>query len=197
MRSSSDNSASVSFRRRDLLKWSIVGVGGLAVLKVGGRLFIGAAPPAIPISSDVNHLNPRRAAIVTAAALAMTGPAGEEAYLRGRWDPAVGVDQLLGRLASDQRTIAGVGIDLLEEWCLGMKGFSSWTRERQVALLASWRTSNLVLHRSVWSFLHAATCSSYSATEAGWETMNYPGPNVGTERAPGQSALFTWDEAVP
>ncbi len=185
-------------RRRDFLALSVVGVGGAALIKVGGRWVIGASdPPGSPDLSGLLHLSQRQARIVTAAALAMVGPAAEEAFVQGKWSPARGVDDLLGRLASDQRSQLGVALHLLEEWTVGLRGFSSWSREDQRALLARWRTSSLGLHRSVWGFLHAATASTFSGSEAGWEVMGYPGPCVGLGRSPGQTAIFEWDERVP
>lgn len=183
-------------RRRDFLTLSAVGVGVLAVAKVGGRWMLGAQAPARALPELV-HLTPRQAATVTAAALVMVGPRGEAAYLAGDWDPARGTDDLLGRLAPGQRDQLGLALILFEEWTLGLKGFSSWTRETQLATLAAWRTSTLGLQRSVWGFLHASACSSFSGSEAGWAAMAYPGPCVGTGRAPGQSATFDWDEVVP
>lgn len=184
-------------RRRDFLALTVLGVGGLAAVKVCGRLLVGAADPAFPPGpAPLQHLSPRQAAIATAAALAMVGPAAEAAYLAKRWQPAAGVDGLLDLLYPDQRALIGLGLNLLEEWTLGLRGFSSWDRPTQRAFLDDWRTSPLGLKRSIWGFLHAATCSSFSGTEAGWELVGYPGPCVG-RRAPGQSALVDWDEAVP
>lgn len=183
-------------RRRDFLALSALGVGTLAVAKVGGRWALGVTPPARALPA-LTHLSARQAATVTAAALAMVGPRAEAAYDAGRWDPAGDTDALLGRLAADQRDQLLMALTLFEEWTLGLSGFSSWTREAQRARLAAWRTADLGLKRSVWGFLHAATCSSFSGTEAGWEAMGYPGPTVGTGRPPGQTAAFDWDEAVP
>ncbi|MCB9664934.1 MAG: hypothetical protein H6732_12535 [Alphaproteobacteria bacterium] len=183
-------------RRRDFLTLGVAGVAGLAGLKAGGRWLLGVTPPALPLPSLV-HLSARQAATVTAAALAMVGPHGEAAYAEGRWEPAADVDALLGRLAADQRDQLGLALILFEEWTPGLSGFSSWDREAQRARLAAWRTSRLGLHRGVWGFLHAACCSSFSGSEAGWETMAYPGPCVGTARPPGQTATFAWDEVVP
>ncbi len=184
------------FSRRQLFALPVLAAGGLAAAKVGGRWLLGAEGPSRPLP-ELTHLSPRQAAIVTAAALAMVGPAAEAAYEAGRWEPARDVDGLLGRLAADQRTTVGVGIHLLEEWTLGMRGFSSWDRATQRSTLTAWRTSGLALHRSVWGFLHAATCSSFSGSEAGWELAGYPGPLVGSSRPPGQSATLEWGEGVP
>lgn len=183
-------------RRRDFLALSALGVGGLAALKVGGRWAIGVTSPARLVPA-LSHLSARQAAIVTAAALAMVGPRGEAAYAAGAWDPAGDTDALLGRLAADQRDQLGLALHLFEEWTWGLTGFTSWSRAEQRATLAAWRTSRLGLKKSVWGFLHAATCSSFSGTPAGWAAMAYPGPCVGTGRPPGQTASFDWDEAVP
>ena len=108
------------------------------------------------------------------------------------------VDGMFGNLAPDQRQALGMGIHLLEEWTVGLTGFSRLSRDNQVAFLAGWRTSRLALHRTVWGALHAMTVSSFAAVEAGSKTlMGHPGPCVGTGRPPGQTALFVWDEAVP
>lgn len=183
-------------RRRDFLAATVLGVAGLAALKVGGRWFVGVPAPSRPLPA-LTHLDAWRAGTVVAAALAMVGPRGEAAYEAGRWDPAADVDRLLGGLAADQRDQLLLALRLFEEWTVGLDGFSSWDRETQRSTLAAWRTSRLGLQRSVWSFLHAACGSSFSGIEAGWEAMDYPGPCVGTGRAPGQSAAFDWDEAVP
>ncbi|TNE90318.1 MAG: hypothetical protein EP330_08335 [Deltaproteobacteria bacterium] len=183
-------------RRRDFLKWSVLAVGAAATAKIGSRALLGVTMPSRTLP-ELRHLSPRQAATVTAAALAMVGPAGERAYEAGEWEPALGVDDMLGGLAADQRDQLGVALVLFEEWAVGPTGFSSWTREAQRARLAAWRTSSLGLHQSVWGFLHAATTSSFGFSEAGWRRMDYPGPCVGTSRAPGQTATFEWDEAVP
>lgn len=183
-------------RRRDFLAAAVLGVAGLAALKVGGRWLVGVPAPARALPA-LTHLDARRAATVTAAALALVGPRGQAAYEAGRWDPAADVDALLGRLHADTRDQLLLGLVLFEEWTWGLSGFSSWDRTTQVATLAAWRTSGLALQRGIWGFLHAACCSSFSGVEAGWEAMGYPGPCVGTARAPGQTAAFAWDEAVP
>lgn len=183
-------------RRRDLLAASVLGVAALAALKAGGRWVAGVRVPARPLPA-LTHLSPRAASTVTAAALAMVGPRGEAAYEAGRWEPAADVDQLLGRLAADQRDQLLLALGLFEEWTLGWQGFSAWDRQTQRDTLAAWRTSSLGLQRSVWGFLHAATCSSFSGSEVGWEAMGYPGPCVGTGRPPGQLVAFAWDEGVP
>lgn len=168
----------------------------MATLKVGGRWALGVAAPGRPLPV-LTHLAPRQAATVTAAALAMVGPRGEAAYNAGRWEPVADVDALLGRLPADQRDQLTLALTLFEEWTVGLSGFSSWDRATQQQTLAAWRTSRLGLQRSVWGFLHAACCSSFSGSDAGWEAMAYPGPNVGTDRPPGQTIPFDWDEAVP
>jgi hypothetical protein len=183
-------------RRRDFLVGSVTAVATLAAVKAGGRWLVGVPAPSRP-PGPLAHLDARRANTVVAAALAMVGPRGEAAYEAGRWDPAADVDRLLGGLAAEPRAQLLLALVLFEEWTLGISGFSSWDRARQRATLAAWRTSRLGLQRSVWGFLHAACCSSFSGIEAGWEAMGYPGPFVGTERAPGQTVAFTWDEAVP
>jgi hypothetical protein len=185
----------LTLRRRDFLALSVAGVAGLALLKVGGRALLGVTPPKRVRS--YTHLSARQAATITAAGLAFVGPAGDAAYSAGDWDPAEGMDQMLALLAPDQRGQIGMAVLLLEEWTLGLSGFSSWSRDAQLALLASWRTSSLALHRTIWGLLHAATCSTFSGTEAGWVVMDYPGPCVGAGRPPGQTAAFEWDEIVP
>jgi hypothetical protein len=185
-------------RRRDFLALSVLGVGGLAVLKIGGRLVVGAADPALSIDAGtLQHLSQRQAAIVTAASHAMLGDASEAAYMAGRWSPASEIDALMGNLPQSQRAQIGLGLNLLEEWTWGLRGFSSWDRGTQRAFLDGWRTSSLAVHRSIWGFLHLACAAGFSGTEAGWEVMDYPGPCVGTNRSPGQTAHFEWDEAVP
>lgn len=186
-------------RRRDFLLAGVAGLGGLAAIKVGGRLLWGAAVPEVSYPADrLVHLSRRQEAVLVAVALAMVGPSAEQAYLSGAWDPAAHVDKTFDKLAPDQRLAFGMGIHLLEEWTWGLTGFSGRTREQQVAFLASWRTSSLALHRTIWGVLHSATSSSFAAVEAGSRgLMGHPGPCVGTGRAPGQTARFTWDEGVP
>lgn len=193
---------SKGIRRRDLLKVPVGLVGAYALLKLGVRGVVGPAPPpGGDIVASLEHLSPRQARIVTAAALAMVGPSAEAAFLSGRWKPAQDFDRLLSGMAPDQRAVVGIGLQLFEEWTWGMKGFSGSTREVQLAQLAKWRSSGLAIQRSIWGVLHAATCSSFSGTEAGWEVMGYPGPCLAQAtrpgRPPGQSAVFEWDERVP
>ena len=170
-------------RRRDFLALSVLGMGGLIGVKVGGRYLVGVQAPVRALPA-LTHLSTRHAATITAAALAMVGPAAEAAYGAGVWDPAADVDNLMGRLAQDQRSQLAIGLTLFEEWTLGLSGFSAWSREAQRAHLARWRTSSLAVHRSIWGFLHAACCSSFSGTEAGWQVMDYPGPTRGTWTCP-------------
>ncbi len=183
-------------QRRDFLKLTVLGVASIAAIKVGGRALIGASAPPRPLPK-LTHLSPRQAATVTAAALVMVGPAAKQAYLDGDWEPTEFIDDVFGRLPADQRQSLGMALILFEEWTLGLTGFSGWDADTQRRVLASWRTSDMGLKRSVWGFLHAATCSSFSGSPAGWQVMGYPGPVVGGTRMPGQSATFTWDEAVP
>ncbi len=186
-------------RRRDFLKAGVAGLAGLAALKVGARVLWGAAPGPAPLPlSRLHHLSARQEAIVTAVALAMVGPAAAPAYIAGDWDPAGHVDNVMSGLAPDQAQALGLGIHLLEEWTLGVTGFSRLSTENQVAFLAGWRTSSLALKRTVWGALHAATVSSFSAVDAGSKgLMGHPGPCLGTGRPPGQTVQFEWDEAVP
>ncbi len=187
-----------ALRRRDLLKASLLAVAGLSAIKVVGRVVIGVEPPTPAADpARLRHLSPRQAATVTAAALAMLGEAGEAAFAAQTWDPAAGVDDLLEQMAPDQRALIGVVITLLEEWTLGLRGFSRRSREQQRAILADWRDSGLAVHRSGWGVLHVTCAVSFTGIEAGWAVMDYPGPCVGTGRMPGQTALFDWDESVP
>lgn len=189
-------------RRRDFLKAAVLAAGAYATVKIGVRLFVGPSPPLRQHDPQrLAVLSTRQEAIVTAVALAMVGPAAEMAYEGERWDPAAGVDRLLAGMALDQQQRLGLALHLLEEWTPGLVGFSGLDRPDQRAMLHRWSTSGLELQRSVWGFLHAATCSSFSAVEAGWEVMGYPGPCVagqaGAGRPPGQTARFQWDEVVP
>lgn len=188
--------------RRDFFKLAVGAAGGYAMLKVGARVFIGPPPP--EVSHDparLHHLSPRLERIVTAAALAIVGPAAEQAYRAGRWDPAADVDRLFEGLEPDQRSMAGVGLHLFEEWTWGLRGFSALERDAQLEHLARWASSPLALKRSVWGLLHAAACSSFSGGEDGWAVMGYPGPCLARGdhhgRSPGQSVAFEWDERVP
>jgi hypothetical protein len=189
-------------RRRDLLL-ALGSLGGLlAATKLGGRLLIGSAPPPRPTDpTRLRHLQPTHEAILTAIALAMTGPAAEAAYLQGRWDPAAAFDRTLDLLSPDQASQLLLALRLVEEWTWGLTGFSGLPREAQLDRLAAWQTSSLAVQRSIWGVMHALCCSSFSGTEAGWELMHYPGPCVAQPgspgRAPGQSAPYAWDEAVP
>lgn len=183
------------FTRRQFLSIPVFAAAGVAAVKLGGRWLFGTAPGTQPLPA-LQYLSAHQAHIVTAAALAMVGPAAERAYVTGTWSPVADFEALLARLPQHQRTQIGVGLYILEEWTLGLSGFSSWTREEQREQLARWRTSTLSLHRSIWSFLHASCCSSFSGTDAGWSVMSYPGPCV-KRRAPGQTAPVIWDDRVP
>lgn len=183
-------------RRRDFLGFAVLGVASVTAIKLGGRALLGTTPPTRPLPT-LRYLSVRQAATVTAAGLAMVGPAAEQAYLAGDWEPAASVDALFGRLPDDQRQALGIALILFEEWTPGLSGFSSWDRDTQRQVLAKWRTSSLGIQRSVWGFLHGATASSFSGSPAGWKQMNYPGPVVRGSRSPGQTAHFEWDESVP
>ncbi len=189
-------------RRRDFLKLGVVTLGGYALLKVGVRGVLGARPPAgASLPDGLKHLEKRHAAILSAAALAMVGPAAEAAYRAGRWQPARDADGMLAAMYEDQRGLVRTALNVFEESTWGMAGFSGLDAQAQQRHLASWRTSSLGLKRSVWGMLHAINCSSFSGTSAGWEIMGYPGPCLKSAefpgRSPGQSATFQWDERVP
>lgn len=189
-------------RRRDLLKGAVALVAAYGALKAGVRLLRGPAPALIERSpARLTVLSGALDAVVTAAAIAFNGLPGEAAYHDQGWDPAADVDALLGRVAPDQARLLCVAIRLLEEWTPGLTGFSGLSHEAQVEKLAAWRVSGLALQRSVWSFLHAACCSSFAGHAAGWALVDYPGPCVpgpsGPGRTPGQTAAYLWDEAVP
>lgn len=190
----------MGLRRRDLLRGGALLAVGLA----GARAGIGAlwGPRPSPQGLDparLTHLSAAQEGIVVACAEVMLGRAGRAALAAG-WDVAAGVDRLLGGLAPDQRRLLGVGLHLLEEWSLSPRGFSARGLEEREAWLGAWAVGNPT-QRGIWGFLHAAICSAFASDEAGWAHMGYPGPCVagagGAGRPPGQSALYTWDEAVP
>lgn len=168
-------------------------------MKVGARALWGAQEPRVPLPAErLQYMSTRHEAIVVAVALAMLGDSAEAAYLEGRWDPAGHVDGMLGDLAPDRRRDLKLGILLLEEWTLGLTGFSRMSRDKQVAFLTGWKTSSLAVHRTIWGSLHAATVSSFTAVEAGSkDLMGHPGPCISTGRPPGQTVAVVWDEAVP
>lgn len=191
-----------TLRRRDLLRALAGGAGLLALAKVGGRALIGPKPLSkAGDPSRLTHLSPRQEAIVTAVALAMMGSPGQAAYAADRWDPALAFDRTLGEMAEDQRGLAGLSLHLLEEWTWGLQGFSAQPQGEADAWLASWRTSDLALHRTVWALLHALITASFVGSEAGLSVLGHPGPCLagasGPGRPPGQSAPYTWDEIVP
>lgn len=185
-----------ALRRRDFLKLSVLGVAGLAVVKVGGRAIMGVTPPARALPS-LAHLSPRQAATVTAVAIGIVGERAAAAYDAGEWEPAADLDALLGGFPPDKRAELLLAITLFEEWTVGLTGFSSWSKEAQQARLEDWRSSEMGLKQSVWGFLHAGSTSSFGFSAPGWRATDYPGPSVGTGRPPGQSARFEWDEVVP
>ncbi|MBI5503559.1 MAG: hypothetical protein HY899_02055 [Deltaproteobacteria bacterium] len=189
-------------RRRDFLKLGVAVLAGYALLKVGARAVIGAkAPVGAPLPDGLKHLQARHAAILSAAAVAIVGPAGEAAYRAGRWQPARDADAMIEAMYEDQRGLVRMALNLLEESTWGMMGFSGLEPQAQQRHLASWACSSLALERSVWGMLHALSCSSFSGTSAGWEVMGYPGPCLKSAefpgRPPGQSATFEWDARVP
>lgn len=189
-------------RRRDVLAFGVLGVGALGLGRLAGRALVGVTAPSIPRDEGrLTWIDARQEALVTAVALAMVGPHAEQDYDAGRWDPAADVDRLLGALAPDQRRMLGLTLYAFEEATWSLSGFSGLPRERQVAILASWRTSRLAAARTVWGFLHAATVTSYSGGPAGWARMGYPGPCLPSDttpgRPPGQRVAFEWDEVVP
>lgn len=189
-------------RRRDFLKLAVAVLGGYALLKVGARGIIGArAPVGVALPEGLKHLPPRHAAILSAAAVAIVGPAGEAAHRSGRWQPARDADAMLEAMYEDQRGLVRMALNLLEESTWGMMGLSGLDPQAQQDHLASWACSSLALKRSVWGMLHALSCSSFSGTPAAWEIMGYPGPCLKSAefagRPPGQSATFEWDARVP
>jgi len=189
-------------RRRDFLKIGVAVLGGYALLKVSVRSVVGSTPPAgMPLPPDLKHLHARHAAIFSAAAIAMVGPAAEAAYRNGRWLPARDADAMLEQMYEDQRGLVRMALNLFEESTWGMTGFSGLGAQAQQRHLASWSSSSLAMKRSVWGMLHALGCSSFSGTSAGWEVMGYPGPCLKSAqyegRAPGQSVTFQWDARVP
>lgn len=185
-------------RRRDFLKFGALALGAYGLGKAGFGLLGGPAPAH---REKLSHLSPKQAAIVTAAAGAIVGAAGRQALTQGAWSPAADVDEMLDRMAPDQRGMLGIGLHLVENATWGLRGFTSLPPERQEAHLDAWRTSGVALKRGIWGFLHAATATSFASTGAGWKAMGYPGPCVAANgapgRPPGQSAAYTWDEKVP
>jgi hypothetical protein len=188
-------------RRRDFLFATLTAGGALAAVKVVGRLAVGSsAPRHLGDPSRLTRLTPHHEAIVTAIALAMVGPAAETAYDAQRWDPAAAFDDNLGLLPADQVGQITLALTLVEEWTWGLTGFTGHSRDQQRIMLDTWKTSSLAVQRSIWGVMHALSCSSFGAIEAGWEVMQYPGPCVassGSGRSPGQTVSFTWDEVVP
>ena len=194
--------AAPHFRRRDFLKWSVGAVAGYGLVKAGLAAAIGPQRQSrLLLATRLKVLSPKQESIVTAVALAITGPAAKSAYEKGAWDPAFEVDGLLSRLPQDQRTMLGVAMHLFENWNWGLTGFTRLSPEEQLAYLAAWRTSSIALKRTTYGFLHAATAAAFSSVDAGWSAMDYPGPCVPsgkyTGRAPGQSTYFEWDPRVP
>lgn len=185
-------------RRRDFLKFGALAVGAYGLGKAGLAM-LGGDAPARP--ATLAHLSPKQAAIVTAAAAVIVGAAGRAALAQSLWNPAADVDGMLERMAPDQRAMLGVGLHLVENATWGLRGFTSFSFERQAAHLDAWRTSGVALKRGIWGFLHAATATSFASTAAGWKAMGYPGPCLASSgapgRPPGQSAAYTWDEKVP
>lgn len=186
------------FRRRDFLRLGALALAAYGLGKTGLAL---RGSSALADTPSLRFLSAKQAAIVAAAAAGIVGPAGAAALAQGAWNPAADVDDMLGRMAPDQRGMLGVALHLFENATWGLRGFTALSPERQIAHLAAWQTSGLALKRSIWGFLHAATATSFASTEAGWRVMGYPGPCVaagGSQgRAPGQSALYAWDEKVP
>lgn len=198
----SDDAVRRPLRRRDFLKIGVIALGSYALLKAGARAVVGSkAPPGAPLPSGLKHLQPRHAAILSAAAIAMAGPAAETAYREGRWQPAADADGMLEQMYADQRGLVRMALNLLEESTWGMSGFTGLDAQAQQRHLAAWRSSSLAMKRSVWGLLHALGCSSFSGTPAGWEVMGYPGPCLKSAqyagRAAGQSVTFEWDALVP
>jgi len=189
-------------RRRDFLKGGIALVGIYATLK--GIWWVADDPNPPPVVHDparLKHLDPKLEAIVTAACVVMVGPAGVAAYKQRQWDPAKAMDDTLDALAPDQVGLLKVGFWLFQEWTFGFRGFTDVPREIQAMRLAAWRRSRLGVHNSIWNVLHGVAVSSFGGVQAGWDLMGYPGPCVASEgnpgRPPGQTASFTYDEAVP
>jgi hypothetical protein len=187
-------------RRRDFLTGTAALAGGYALLKGGFAALKGSAGTA-PVALGPAHLSARQTAIFTAVALAIVGPAGRREFDRGQWDPAGDFDDLLGRLAPDQRKLIGIGLILFENASLGLRGFTRMDEEGQAAHLATWRTGRLALQRSIWGVLHAGAAVAFSGRESGWSLMGYPGPCLPAGkhpgRPPGQSVAFEWDPDVP
>ena len=167
-------------RRRDLL------TGGFAL---AGLSLLVRPEPALAGS--------RLDRVLLAAATAMCGPASVTAQAAGRWDPVADAHELISKLPPDQQRVVRLAIRLLDGWPKGLKPFSKLPIDERVAWLETWRVSDNELQRSVWGLLHSLTASSFSAGEAGWEVMSYPGPVVGGTRPPGQTVAFEWDEGVP
>jgi hypothetical protein len=192
-------STSPRFRRRDFLGFGVAGVGILVGVKVVGRVVIGVEPTGRE-GPPLQHLSERHAATVVAAVGPMLGAQAEDARVRGRWDPAAAVDRFFDLMAPDQRQLLGVALTLLEEWTVGLRGFSKQDAAGRAAWLEAWRVGSLPVHRSTWGFLHAALAAAWAATPDGWEQLGYPGPCVASVghagRMPGQSVSFDWDESV-
>jgi hypothetical protein len=183
-----------TLRRRDFLKWSVLGVAGYALVKGGTQAFTFE-----PASGSWRNLSATQARIFAAAALAIAGPTARSLFAEKAWDPVYDFDLLLDRVPAEQRTLMLTGLSLFEHWTL-LGGFSTLPLARQIAHLDAWKNSRIALRRSVWGLLHAATAVSFGA-RSGWALMEYPGPCIASEqhdgRAPGQSAVFAWDESVP
>lgn len=189
-----------TLRRRDLLKLGLGGIGLVAAVKVVGRVVVGVEP-LTRTGPALTHLTARQAATVLAAVGPMLGTTAESARLLNQWDPAAAVDRFFDLVPPDQRALLGTALALLEEWTLGLSGFSRQDAQGRADWLEAWRTSGLAVHRSTWGFLHAALSAAWAATPLAWEAVDYPGPCVPSGlhrgRRPGQSVPFDWDPAVP
>ena len=189
------------FRRRDFLRFSALGLGAYAVVKAGWGGLASPTERAATQAEELAHLTARQATVLKAALPLIAGPTAEAAFHAGRWNPLPDVDTMLARLAPDQRGLLGTALHLFEHGHGGWRPFSRLGRGRQLAYLATWRTSSLAVRRSTWGFLHAAGSYSFAGTQAGWALMDYPGPCLPyagfAGRAPGQSTSFAWDPKVP
>jgi len=183
-----------TLNRRQFFKITVGAAAAWGLLKgavhsLGGPKPTGGLP-------ELRFLSERQARIARAIGLAMVGPAGATALAEARWDPVVGLEDLMASLHPEQRELIGTGLWLFEVWGVQLRGFSQRSLSVQTAKLSEWRESSLGVQRSMWGVFHAAFCSSFSGTEAGWDVMDYPGPALG-RRQPGQTARFAWDESVP
>lgn len=165
----------------DRRRFLALGVGGAAVLAVGGvgLSLQGTVPRAA--SGPLAALTPAQFSVLAAIADRLC-PGGDGFPTAGELRVAEGVDALLATMHPAAAAELGQALLLVENALTGVVfdgrfvPFTAASPEAQDAALDGWRTSRIGLRRKVYKALRGLVISTYYANPAIAPLVGYPGP---------------------